>query len=168
MVFTECSNNPFRLETEEDLVSLIAFLGAVRDRLVVFLHDIHERIVPDIMQWYLTQCDINRDVKVDDWLQFTGIKMQVRHAFHLFRIYIKSKGKDTLCRVEESISLKNRSAVKVINDIFNPYERLEKQIEDLGRKIDRLTLLHHDLINCSTDLWQLRYYKRCQWRRRVN
>jgi hypothetical protein len=138
MVFVECSNNPFRLEGEEDVGRLIAFLGAVRDRLVVFLHDFHERVVPGVMQWYLTQCDINKDVKVSDWLQFTGLNIQVRHAFHLFRLYIKSKGEDTLCRVEESISLKNKSAIEAINDIFSPNERLEKQIADLGRKIDWL------------------------------
>ena len=89
------------------------------------------------------------------WLFFYMIDM--KRLFRTSCSDIKSKGKDTLCRVEESISLKNRSAVKVINDIFNPDERLEKQIEDLGRKIDRLTLLHHDLINCSTDLWQTNY-----------
>jgi hypothetical protein len=98
MVFVECSNKPFELETEEDLVRLIAFFWTVRDRLVVFLHDRHERNVPDIMQWYLTQCDINRDVKLGDWLQFTGINIQIKHVFHLFRLYIKSNGKDTLCR----------------------------------------------------------------------
>ena len=150
MVFTESSNNPFRLETEEDLVRLIAFLGAVRDRLVVFLHDRHERIVPDIMQWYLTQCDINRDVRISDWLQFTGLNIQVRHALRLFRIYIKSKGKDTLCRIEESINLKNKSAVEAINDIFNPYERLEIQIGELGEKIDRVVLSH--CVCCNINL----------------
>jgi hypothetical protein len=140
MLFIECSNTPFKLEEEDDLGRVIAFLGAVRDRLVVFLHDRHERVVPDIMQWYLTQCDINKDVKVSDWLQFTGLNIQVRHAFHLFRLYIKSKGADTLCRVEESISPKNKSAIEAVKDIFNPNERLEKQIEDLSRKVDQLSV----------------------------
>jgi hypothetical protein len=139
MVFVECSNTSFRLEGEDDLGRLIAFLGAVRDRLVVFLHDIHERVVPDIMQWYLAQCEINKDVKIDDWLQFTGLNIQVRHAFHLFRLYIKSKGEDTVSRVEESISEKNKSVIEVINDIFNPNERLEKQISELSSKIELLS-----------------------------
>jgi Protein of unknown function (DUF3179) len=52
MVFVECGNIPFRLEEEDDFACMIAFLGAVRDRLVVFLHDTHERVVPDMMQWY--------------------------------------------------------------------------------------------------------------------
>jgi hypothetical protein len=150
MVFVECSNTPFRLERNDDLGCVIAFLGAVRDRLVVFLHDRHERAVPGIMQWYLTQCDINKDVKVNDWLQSTGLNIQVRHMFHLFRIYIKTKGADTLCRVEESISPNNKSAIEAISDIFNPNERLEKQIADLGRKLDGLLCSNNISNICST------------------
>ena len=67
MVYIESSNNPFKLENYADLSHLIAFLGQARDRLVVFLQDRHERIVPEIMWWELKQCDINRDVKVSDW-----------------------------------------------------------------------------------------------------
>jgi hypothetical protein len=138
MVFVACSNTPFNLERDDDLGRLIAFLGAVRDRLVTFLHDKHERAVPDIMQWNLTEYEINKDVKVSDWLQFTSLSIQVKHAFHLFRLYIKAKGGDTLYRVEESISHKNKPVLEAINDVFNPTERLEKQIEDLNLKIDRL------------------------------
>lgn len=151
MVFVECSNNPFSLEKEDDLGRLIAFLGAVRDRLVVFLHDRHERVVPDMMQWYLTQCEINRDVKISDWLQFTNLNIQVRHAFRLFRVYIKSKGEDTLCRVEESISPKNKSVVEVIGNIFNPNERLEKRIADLSRKFDQLSMSRSNDISSTAN-----------------
>ena len=66
MVFTESSNCPFKLEDEADHSRLLIFFGQVRDRLVTFLMDRHERIVPDITQWELTQCDINKDVKVSD------------------------------------------------------------------------------------------------------
>ena len=125
MVFVACGNTPFKLESDNDLGRLIAFLGAVRDRLAVFLHDRHERAVPDIMQWYLNGCDINRDVKVSDWLQFTGLNIQVKHAFHLFRLYIKAKGEDTLYRIEESFCFKNKPVLEAINDIFNPNEKIE-------------------------------------------
>jgi len=119
MVFTESSNNPFKLEDETDLSRLIAFLGQVRDRLVTFLADTHERIVPGILEWELTQCDINKDIKVGESLQYTGLKVQVKHFDHLFRVYIKSMGKDTVCRVEESLNPKNKPAVQAINDIFS-------------------------------------------------
>ena len=123
----KCSNNPFKLETEIDHARILVFLGQLQGRLVSFLKDPHERIVPEIMDWYLTECDINRDVKVSDWLHFTGIKIQVRHLDHLFRIYIKSMGRNTVCRVEEE-KRPNRPAIEAINDIFNQYERFEKQL----------------------------------------
>jgi len=138
MIFVACSNTPFKLEKDDDLGRLIAFLGAVRDRLVVYLCDRHERAVPDIMQWHLTECEINRDVKVSDWMQFTGLNIQVRHAFHLFRIYIKAKGQDSLFRVEESITLKNKPVIEAITDIFNPTERLEKRIAELAGAVNHL------------------------------
>jgi hypothetical protein len=119
MVFTENSNNPFKIEDELDLSRLIAFLGQVRDRLIIFLADRHERIVPDIMHWDLTQWEVNRDVKVDnDWAQIVGLKIQVKHLDHLFRVYIKSMGEDSVCRVEECYSSSN-TAIKVIDSIFN-------------------------------------------------
>lgn len=138
VVSTESSNNPFSLATESDYGSLIAFLGQLRDRLILFLADKHERIVPEIMSWELTQCDLNRDVHIERWLQPTGLSIQVRHLSHLLRVYIKSRGKDTVCRVEEITSFKDKSVVEVIGEIFNPVERLEKQIAGLDRKIDLL------------------------------
>jgi hypothetical protein len=138
MIFVACNNTPFKLESVDDLSRLIAFLGAVRDRLVIFLQDRHERAVPDIVQWRLTECDINRDVKVSDWLQFTGLNIQVKHAFHLFRLYIKVRGENTLYRIEESDSFKDKTVIEAINHIFNPNERLEKQIADLVSKVDQL------------------------------
>lgn len=138
MIFVSCSNTPFKIEREDDICRLIAFLGAVRDRLVVFLHDRHERAVPDIVQWRLTECDINKDVKVSDWLQFTGLNIQVKHAFHLFRLYIKVRGENTLCRIEESVTFSDKTVIEAINNVFNPNERLEKQIVDLVSKVDQL------------------------------
>ena len=138
VVSTESSNNPFLLATELDCSNFMAFLGQVRDRLVLFLADKHERIVPEILDWELTQCDLNKDIRIEKWLQSTGLSIQVRHMSHLFRVYIKSKGKDTVCRVEESISFKDKSVVKSINEIFNPTQKLEKQIAELSRKVDQL------------------------------
>jgi hypothetical protein len=145
MVFTESSNNAFKLQDEADHSRLMVFFGQVRDRLVNLLVDKHERIVPDIMEWELTQCDINRDVRVSDWLQFTGLKIQVKHLDHFFRIYIKSMGEKTVCRIEESLGniSKNTkpSAIETVNNIFNPLEKLEKQIEEVSKKIDLALLI---------------------------
>ena len=97
-----CSKNPYRLEREEDKARIQAFFGQIRDRLILLLNDKHERLVPDIIDWYLTECDINKDIKVSDILHFSAIKVQLKHLDHLFSIYIKSMGKDTVCRVEVS------------------------------------------------------------------
>ena len=92
-VDTSCSNNPYKLETEQDRCRIIAFFGQIRDRLLQLLHDMHERLVPDITEWYLTECDINKDIKVSHILHFSAIKVQVKHLDHLFSTYVKSMGK---------------------------------------------------------------------------
>jgi len=137
MVFTESSNSPFKLEDEVDRSRLLAFFGQIRDRLITFLMDRHERIVPDIMEWQLSEFDINKDIKVSDRLQCTGLKIQVKHLDHLFRVYVKSKGKDTVCRVEQSVTCSNRtSAIDIINDVFNPSQRIENLLGDMQCKLD--------------------------------
>lgn len=139
VVSTESSTNPFPLATEFDLNNFMAFLVQVRDRLVLFIADKHERIVPNIMDWELTQCDLNRDVHIERWmLQPIGLSIQVRHLSHLFRIYIKTKGVDTVCRVEESVTPKGKSVAEAVSEAFNPVKRLEKRIAQLDRKIDSL------------------------------
>jgi hypothetical protein len=134
-VDTVSSKNPYKIETEEDRSRIIAFLGQARDRLIVLLNDKHERLVPNIMDWYLTECDINKDIKVSDILHLSAIKIQVKHLDHLFSIYIKSMGKDTVCRVEERKHFATKSAIEAINDIFNPADRLASQLDEINAKL---------------------------------
>lgn len=151
MIFTESSNNPFKVEDETDLCRLIALFGQVRDRLVTFLADKHERIVPGILEWELTQCDINKDIKVGDALQYTGLKVQVKHFDRLFRVYIKSLGKETACRVEQSLNPK-KPAIQTINEIFlrpnNPDIQSQQSYSDDRRKITEI----HDMIKCLLNI----------------
>ena len=151
MIFTESSNNPFKVEDETDLCRLIALFGQVRDRLVTFLADKHERIVPGILEWELTQCDINKDIKVGDALQYTGLKVQVKHFDRLFRVYIKSIGKETACRVEQSLNPK-KPAIQTINEIFlrpnNPDIQSQQSYSDDRRKITEI----HDMIKCLLNM----------------
>ena len=132
-----CSNNPYKLEIEEDRSRILAFFGQLRSGLIGLLGDKHERMVQDILEWELTECDINKDIKVSDLLHFTAIKIQVKHLDHLFRIYIKAMGKDTVCRVEENKHPKKR-AVEFINDVFNPTEKLERYLEEYDKKLDEI------------------------------
>jgi hypothetical protein len=132
-VEVRCSNHPFRLCTEEDRSRLLVFFGQLRQALISILMDSHERIVPDVLEWELTECDINKDVKVSDSFHYTGLKIQVKHMDHLFCLYIKSMGKNTVCRVEERRH-PHKLPLDFINDVFNPLEKLEKLILELRDK----------------------------------
>ena len=146
VVSTENSNNPYTLANETDRSCLLAFFGQIRDRLIITLSDKHERIVPSILEWQLTQCDINKDIKDSDWVQVTQQNTQVKHFDHLFRVYIKSMGRDTVCRIEESCNPVNKSPVEAINDILNPCEKLEKHIAEVEKK---LTDIFNRLEECA-------------------
>jgi hypothetical protein len=152
-IVTTCSKRPHKLETEEDRTRLIAFWGQIRDRLIILLADRHERLVQDIMNWRLTECDINKDIKVSHFFHYTGIKVQVKHADHLFRVYVKSMGADTIYRAEQQIKLRKEasSAVEVINDIFNPSERIQKRLMVIEQKIDTLVEQGTKKKSCSNE-----------------
>jgi hypothetical protein len=109
---------------------------------------IFERIVPGILEWDLTQGDINKDIKVGDALQYTGINIQVKHFDHLFRVYIKSNGKDTVCMVEKSLN-PTKPAVQAINEIFpNPNVKSQQSSSD-----DRTIITEiHDMVKSLVDL----------------
>ena len=111
MVFVACSNNPFKLEDETDVSILYSFAGQVRDRLLYLVTDPHERIVPPIMKWILTGCDINKDVTVRDLLQLTAINIQLKACL----------GDKAAYRVEESLKMRC-SLVDVLRTIRSPSE----------------------------------------------
>ncbi len=105
MVYVACSDKPFKLESDNDVNVLFAFFGQVRDRLLYLLSDVRERIVPDVMEWRLIQCDVNRDVEIDDKMQLTLPDMQLKYADRVFRLYVKSLHANAVCRGEESLKL---------------------------------------------------------------
>jgi hypothetical protein len=121
MVFVACSNNPFKLEDEGDESILYSFLGQVRDRLLYLVTDPHERIVPPIIKWVLTGCDINKDVTITDMFQLSAINIQLKDANRVFRLYIKSLGDRAVCRVEESVKMRSY-LVDALHRIRNPNE----------------------------------------------
>jgi len=145
-IHVRCSNNPFRLETEIDRSRINAFFGQIRDRLIILLRDEHERIVPDIMDWEITECDINKDIKVSHLLHFSAIKLQVKYLDHLFRIYIKAMGKETVSRVEESLH-PNKPALEFINNIFNPMEKVEREMAEFRDELNTKISAIYDLVS---------------------
>ena len=136
-IFTTCSNYPYRIETEQDRFRLIAFFGQIRAGLIHLLNDKHERIVQDISEWELIECDLNKDIKVSDLLHYNAIKIRVKHFDHLFGVYIKAMGTDTVCRVEENKHFK-KPLIESINNIFNPTEELKKRVDAIYDIVSRL------------------------------
>ncbi|HEY9386163.1 MAG TPA: hypothetical protein VIP70_03935 [Nitrososphaeraceae archaeon] len=130
-IYTKNSDNPFKLQTEADCISLLNFFRKIKANLPAQV-----LVAPDIYEWEFTECDINRDIKVSNVLHFAGVKVQVKHMDHLFRVYIKKIGEEnTFCRVEETKHLK-KPVIEAIHDIFNLYERIEKQIAEIRRMLN--------------------------------
>jgi hypothetical protein len=122
-IYTKNSENPFKLQTEEDRAYLMAFFSKIKDNLPPQI------AVPDVNQWEFTECDINRDIRVSDILHISSVKVQVKHMDHLFRIYIKRINKEAFCRVEETKNLK-MPVIEAINHILNPYDSIERQLSE--------------------------------------
>jgi hypothetical protein len=136
-VYVACSNKPSKLETLEDVTILYSFFGQVRDRLELFSSDPHGRIVPNITEWILKQCDFNKDVPITDKEQVTLPDIQLKTAFETFRIYVKNIAGQACARVEASVKL---------NELLTPY--LESNINPAGEILSRL----NSLIKCVEDI----------------
>jgi hypothetical protein len=134
MISIACSNNPFKLETDEDEGNLFSFLGQVRDRLLYVLNDPRERAVPSIMEWHLSECDINKDIEISDMTQLSSIDIQLKYADRVFRQYVKSLRDKAVYRCEESLAFKYTPIIEALDQIRNPY----KALEALDNKIDNL------------------------------
>jgi hypothetical protein len=144
VIHTTCSNHPFKVETEEDRLKLAGFFGQIRAGLINLLNDRHERIVPDISEWEVIECDFNKDIKISDYFHITALKVRIKHLDRLLGLYVKAMGQDTVLRLEETKHPKMRVA-DFITDIFNPMERVQAELLDQGRKISEI----YDMITKS-------------------
>src|SRR5918996_81398 len=145
VIHTNCTNYPFKVETEEDRLKLIAYFGQIRAGLINLLNDRHERIVSNISEWEVTECDLNKDIKISDFFHMTALKIRIKHLDHLLGIYVKAMGQDTVLRVEETKRPKMRVA-DFITDIFNPTERLQSELLEQRQKINEI----YNLIKSSS------------------
>ena len=67
----------------------------------------------------------------------TALKVRIKHLDHLLGLYVKAMGQDTVLRVEET-KRPNMRAADFISDIFNPMEKFQTELLELGRKIDEI------------------------------
>ena len=127
MVYVKCSEIPFRLETENEVSYLFSFLGQVRDRMIIWLHDVRETVVPSIMEWSLLQCDINRDVELTK-AQITLPDIQLKYVDRVFRLYVKSLGDKAVLRAEELLNLK-QLLPEALYCILSPNKSLHTKLD---------------------------------------
>jgi hypothetical protein len=102
MIYITCSRSPFKLENGEDISYIFSFLGQVRDRLLYLLRDPNERILSPLMDWKLNQCDVNKDIEINDMEQLTLPDVQLIGVNRVFRLYVKALEQRAYYRLEES------------------------------------------------------------------
>lgn len=155
------NNTPFKLETEQDVSIIFAFFGQVRDRLLSLLGDPKELLVPSLMEWVLEQCDLNKDVDIDETGQLTLPDIQLKHMDRVFRQYVKIIDGKPYYRIEESLQL-NKLLPEALDNIRHPnrsldekLDRLAKIIEDHNQKIESLIGVDHRIKIGQQDKVQL-------------
>jgi hypothetical protein len=128
---------PFRIETDDDELAIFSFLGQVRDRLLYVVRDPKERHVPPVMDWVLKQCDLNKDVEINDKAQVTLPDIQLKTAARVFRIYVKSLKDRAVCRAEESLK-QDLVLPEALDNILHPYRSLENKLLNIDQQIKEL------------------------------
>ena len=119
------------------LVLNYGYFGQIRPGLINLLNDRHERIVHDISEWEVTECDFNKDVKISDYFHMTALKVRIKHLDHLLGLYVKAMGHNTVLRVEET-KRPNLMVADFITDIFNPTEKFRLEQLELRQRIDEI------------------------------
>jgi len=139
LVYIACSDTPFKLETDNDVSFLFAFLGQVRDRLLYVLSDVRERFVPSIMDWRLLECDVNKDVIINDIMQLTLPDILLKAADRVFRLYVKSLHDKSVCRCEESLTVDLPISL-ALDEIRFPYkstiDSIKHAVDEINQKLD--------------------------------
>jgi hypothetical protein len=140
------NDTPFRLEGDEDECEIFSFLGQVRDRLLYLVNDIRELGVPPVKEWFLKQCDFNKDIEISDKAQITLPDIQLKFAQKVFRLYVKSLQDKAVYRAEESLTLRNAAIGEALRSIRNPHEGIETKIEELSRTMKSIETIMNEVL----------------------
>ena len=72
------------------------------------LSDTRGRAIPRVLDWMLTECDINKDVAVSDAFNLASLhiqgKVRVSDFEYVLRMYFKVMGPDTVFRIEAGVA----------------------------------------------------------------
>jgi hypothetical protein len=137
-VYIATTDTPLIIEKDEDVSAIFAFLGQVRDRFLFHVSDIRERNVPPLLNWILKQCDLNKDIAIDDSAQLTFPDIQLKSADRVFRLYVKIIEGRAYCRGEESLIL-NQTLPEALDNIRHPYKSIETKVDKLIGIMERIT-----------------------------
>jgi hypothetical protein len=132
-----CSYNPFRVGCEDDVNILFGFIGQIKDRMTIHLNDSRERIVPDINEWILKQCDLNVDIELSSLGQVTLQDIQVSTFGRVLRMYVKILESKSVARWEETMT-PNSLLLEAFDSIVHPHRTLENQMKELSAKLDTI------------------------------
>lgn len=77
MIYLSCSENPFRLKFEDDISTIMTFLGRIEERLRNLLSDRRSIIASPVNKWILKNCDVNKDIEIDSLTQLSLTNMQM-------------------------------------------------------------------------------------------
>jgi hypothetical protein len=98
--------------------------------LIYYVLDIRERGIPLITEWILKECDLNRDVEMDEMCQMYLPNIQLKYAGQVFRMYIKSLHDRSVCRVENSLTI-GSPLVQALDGIMQPTRAINDLIEEV-------------------------------------
>ncbi|MFY9795892.1 MAG: hypothetical protein WBF33_09015 [Candidatus Nitrosopolaris sp.] len=84
-------------------------------------------------------------------LRYVFLLFFVKYLDHLSRIYIKSKGEDTLCRVEITTSAQTSYWFVVVVVVVVPVERIERQITQIYDMIRSIRCLSQQRLITTVD-----------------
>ncbi|MGA9841766.1 MAG: hypothetical protein WBP64_01915 [Nitrososphaeraceae archaeon] len=125
------------------------------------MNDIHEREVPQITDWMLKGCDLNKDVEMDEKAQLYLPDIQLKFADQVFRMYVKALHGRAVCRGEKSLTL-NLPLVEAIDSITLPMmaiNELKGDVRELNRKFDP-AVSKKCVLRTDLQLDNMRFYER--------
>jgi len=104
MVYVSCSEQPFRLQYEQDVSDILFFLVRVEERIRLLLSDVRDSVLPPMRRWILKACDVGKDVEIDSVAQITLPDVQVPLFEKALRGYVKPIGNKVFYRMEYAIT----------------------------------------------------------------
>jgi hypothetical protein len=137
-LFIASTKYPVKIQNENDVNSFFSLMGQVKERVINHISDTTEDIIPEVNNWILKQCDINKDIPITDKAQIYLPDIQLKTAGRVFRMYVKSLQHSSADRCEESKEV--NLSLSSLPELIFPELQLSKKIDILSYKIENLPL----------------------------